>query len=237
LGVIRSVKQDGKPAEIPPVPKLVKIEPGVSTSYRRYSEPSLMYTDQTSDHHIEEDIPLKVPYSSSTIASSQYRDNGKTNRVTFTTQTREKCINVDKDCHTKLPASIHATLVSHAATITTNHHVQPRMSTIMSTAHATQGEVTQNLGTSDGNEARAEQPLKRKRGRPPGKSNKCLKSYDMKIAGKTTEDDQLQIKVEDENGYTEILMESEEYSPEVSVYETFHNSAMDEARHTQLFLD
>lgn len=174
-----------------------------------------MYTDQISGHQIEKNIPLKVSYSNSVIASSPYRDGGQTNRVT---QTREKCIRVDKDCPASLPASVHASLVSHAATITTNHHIQPRMSTIMSTALATQGEVTQNLGTSDGDERRAEQPLKRKRGRPPGKSNKCLKSPEVKIAPKTVEDDQVQIKVEDEYVYTETLMECEEYSPEVSVY-------------------
>jgi hypothetical protein len=202
--VIRSVKHESKSVEIPPVPKLVKIEPKEPIPYGRYADPSSMHTD----HHTDENTPLKVPYHSSTIASSQNTDDRRMKQASFITQTREKSIKIEKD----LPTNIHATLVSRAATITTNHHVQPRMSTIMSTTLATQGEVTQNLGTSDGNVARAEQPLKRKRGRPPGKSNKCLKSSEMKVTPKITE---VQIKDEDHGG-TETLMESEDYSPEVS---------------------
>ena len=210
--------------EIPPVPKLVKIEPKEPIPFGRYSEPNVIYTDQISDRHTNKNIPLKVPYSSSTIVSSQYREDRGKNQVSFVTQAREKCNKVEKDCPVNLPANLPANIhvshaatiiVSHAATITTNHHIQPRMSTIMCTTLATKAEVTQNVATSDGNEARAEQPLKRKRGRPPGKSNKCLKPTEMKIAPKTVEE--VQIKEEDGHGVTETLMESEEYSPEVSV--------------------
>lgn len=212
IGVIRSVKQenDCKPLAIPPVPRLVKIEreePIANGQFRPNTEPALMYSG--SSHRMEQNSPIKMPLSSSVISSSQCRFEGQT---TFTT--REKCseVTVDKDSS----ASIHSSLVSHAATITTNHHIQPRMSTIIRAPIVTQGEATKN-------EAKVEQPLKRKRGRPPGKSNKCLKLSEMKIAPKTSliDDDEVQIKIEiiDDSVFTDnaFMMESEEYSPEVSV--------------------
>lgn len=211
-GVIRSVIQDTKPAAIPPVPKLVKIEAKEPPAYGRYTKPDVMYTGQMSDHKIEKSKPLKVSYPSSVITSSKYRDDEPTGGASFTPQAREKCILVDDD----FPASIHVSLVTRAPAITVNH-MQPRMSTIMSATLATQGEVTQNVKTSDGNDSRGEQPLKRKRGRPSGKANKCLKSSEVKLIPKTDEDDQLLMKIDDEYVSAECLMENEEYSPEVSV--------------------
>ena len=214
-GVIRSVIQDTKPATIPPVPKLVKIEVKESQAYSRYTQSDVMYTGQMPAHKIEKNKALKVPYPSSVITSSKYRDDEQTGSASFMPQTRENCILVDDD----FPASIHASLVTRAPAITVNH-IQPRMSTIMSTTLATQGEVTQNLKTSDGNDIRGEQPLKRKRGRPSGKSNKCLKSSEVKPIPKIVEDDQVLMKIDDEYVSAECLMENEEYSPEVSVSKT-----------------
>ena len=210
-GVIRCVKEDSKSATIPPVPKLVKIKVKEAAAYSRSSQPDVMYTAQMSAHKVEKNKPLKVSYPRSVITSSKCRDDEQTDRVSFTPQTREKCIIVDD-----VPASIHAGLVSRAPAITVNH-IQPRMSTIMSTTLATQGEVTQNLKTSDGNDIRAEQPLKRKRGRPSGKSNKCLKSGEANLVPKTVEDDQVLMKVNDEYVSAECLMENEDYSAEVSL--------------------
>ena len=211
-GVIRCAKEDSKPATIPPVPKLVKIEVKEAAAYSRSSQPDVMYTAQMSAHKVEKNKPLKVSYPRSVITSSKCRDDELTDRVSFTPQTREECILVDD-----VPASIHAGLVSRAPAITVNH-IQPRMSTIMSTTLATQGEVTQNLKTSDGNGIRAEQPLKRKRGRPSGgKSNKCLKSGEAKLVPKTVGDDQVLMKINDEYVSAECLMENADYSTEVSL--------------------
>ena len=218
LCVIRSVKQENKPTLIPPVPKLVKIELTEPVPYDHYSEPNL--DNHLSSRQINKSSPSEVLYSTSVIASSHYKVDHDKRRLPVTTQPHENYIVVENDC----PASIHASRVSHAATITTNHHIQPRMSTIMSTGLATQGEVTKNLGTSDENEARTEQPLKRKRGRPPGKTTKFLKSCEVKIAPKIMEDDVVHIKVEDQHMCTDTLMESEEYSPEVSVHYTIRDN-------------
>ncbi|XP_028391433.1 uncharacterized protein LOC114516216 [Dendronephthya gigantea] len=208
IGVIRSVKQenDCKLLAIPPVPRLVKIEreePSPNGQFRPFTEPAMMYSGQISSHHMEKTDPLKMLPSSSVISSGQCEFNGQT--------TREKCIEVtvDENCSLGSSATIHPSLVSHAATITTNHHIQPRMSTIIRTPIATQEEATKN-------EARVEQPLKRKRGRPPGKSNKCLKLSEMKIAPKTSliDDDEVQIKIEIIDDNNTFMTENEEYSPE-----------------------
>ena len=237
-GVIRSVKHasefDSKPLPIPPIPKLVKIEPKDpdATHFRNQTKSGapLVYTTQTADYAPEKSIPIRVSLSGSVISTSQYRDDGRTHvsRATLTHNVG-KCeqVPVDKvDC----PASASTTLVSRASTITTYNNIQPRMSTIVSTTLATQGEVTANLMTSElsrpGDELSTEQPLKRRRGRPPGKSKKSSKVAEMQNIAPKREtpllevDDGVQVKIEDsgEQMYTEhgIVVEDEEYSPEDS---------------------
>lgn len=252
-GVIRTVKQASeyvsKPSAIPPIPKLVKIEPKEANTvpyrhFQHYTEPgvSLLNTNQTSRYNTDKNIPLKMSFSSSVISTSPCRDVGRSRdsgtRVTYTTQSckveQGSKISEQETSPTYVHASCHenTSLVSRATTVIPNHNMQPRMSTIVSVPLATKGEVTKNLRTCGlsrpGNEAKAEQPLKRKRGRPPGKSNKVLKLAEVKIAPKKETslvevngmDDQIHVEIETgEHMYPEsgVLLENEEDSPEVSV--------------------
>lgn len=201
IGVIRTVKEVSlKPAAIPPVPKLVKIEQTQSISYGTFTESRLMHANQISGCQKETNIPLNVRFSGNLIASSQ-------NRVAIVRQTRENHSSV----------SIKPPLVSHARTVTTGHHAQPQMSTIITNTISARGEAAPKPRTSNENEAGNEQPLKRKRGRPPGKSNKCLKSSEIvRIAPKPVEVDQVHVKVEPKDVCKRTLEDCVDFYPDVS---------------------
>lgn len=221
-GVIRAVKQSSlvevKPTAIPPVPKLVKIEPKpeakVYESFRRPVPESTPVSVCCMENNImtsstKASVISSTYHADGAIQKSPYRPitmpTHENARIPHETQSEEAktrtssdvllAASLTKDKLANVPVSVSSnnrTLLSHAGTISTNRHIQSRISAIVSTSKekATRSLVATSpseLGTERHLECRNDlkQTFKRKRGRPPGKSTKYLKVQDMKLADQT----------------------------------------------------
>ena len=160
--VIRSVKQssmiDEESAVIPPIPKLVKIEPkatdGTTTAYKRLQEPALGPAPLSVCRVENVAMPrIEASCTKASVISSTYMATAGAHRkpmfvpikirpqenASRETQSRVVHVRVSGDVQSiapspasqkTVPASVQPALVSRA-TITTNRNIQPRMSAIV----------------------------------------------------------------------------------------------------------
>ena len=228
-GVIRSVKHAGA---VPPIPKLVKIEPQTTshavsmTSFQQFHQPQVKVETMSHSNAVpicrmentsatKMSTPAKISANSSVISSSYYNTNMKLSTSSYQSKNNASSFESQRSTYEAqarvsrvLPVQSLPIATSHATsratsrasalpptrvplvtgTTTTNQTIRPRMSAIVSTAReqdrllpAVTNDV-RGVENNDVNSARHSEcpndvkpPLKRRRGRPPGKSTKYIK--------------------------------------------------------------
>lgn len=211
--VITHMKQERKP--IPPVPKLIKIETKNSAECEDFDFAKVLKTDNDRSKHFNDDKNLAPQYRVDRISESCYEDNP--NPLSVKSQYPFDYVNEsdnedNPNVHSvKSPWDV-VIESNNAAHVSSNDHLhmQSRVPTI----------VANKLMANEKEESSKEVPLKRKRGRPPGRMpSKCFKSFVVdEIAMDKLDEKSEQILIK-EDSYVESKVESDNDAEVIRFFE------------------